>query len=455
MVSPASNGPGLRGLGVRAVAFAAVLQLVAGLTTALVLDGPAAPSAAVAARARALPPAADLALLARRARTQGVQQLLAQRSAALLRRDRAGFLASVDPAAPALRQRQADVFDALAQVPLGSWDYVLEPTSQRPADPLLDARYGRGQWWAPDVSMRYALQGFDDRPTVVAHHLTFVRRESRWLLAADDDFAAVGRPTPDALWDRGPVVAARAPGTLALGHPESASLVADVAALASAAIPRVSAVWGPQWQQEVVVVVPRDTAEMAALLGSDGDLSRIAAVATAELVAGVEDPAGDRVLVNPEPFSTLSRLGRQVVIVHEVTHVATRRATGPAMPAWLAEGLADTIAYRQVDVPLAVSARELRAAVRAGRVPTRLPRDEDFAGSNPELAQAYEQAWLAVRLLAERHGDAGLLRFYRAVGAARDVDAEQAVEASLERELATTRAAFVADWQAAMRRQLR
>ena len=160
-------------------------------------------------------------------------------------------------------------------------------------------------------------------------------------------------------------------------------------------------------------------------------------------------------LVNPEPFSTLSRLGRQVVIVHEVTHVATRRATGPSTPAWLAEGLADTIAYRQVDVPLAVSARDLRAAVRAGRVPTRLPRDEDFAGSNPDLSQAYEQAWLAVRLLAERHGDAGLLRFYRAVGAARDVDAEQAVEASLERELATTPAAFVADWQAALRRQLR
>ena len=60
-----------------------------------------------------------------------------------------------------------------------------------------------------------------------------------------------------------------------------------------------------------------------------------------------------------------------------------------------------------------------------------------------------------MRLLAERHGDAGLLRFYRAVGAARDVDAERAVEASLERELATTPAAFVADWQADLRRQLR
>ena len=435
------------------VALAVVVQLSAGVVTAVTLDAGVPAPAPTATRARAVLPPVDLAAEARRARTEGVEQLLAQRSAALLGRDRAAFLATVDPEATALRARQADVFDALSQVPLGSWDYVLEPTSDSPLDTVLDTRYGRGQWWAPDVSMRYALEGFDDRPTSAAHHLTFVRRGTRWLLAADDDFVAVGRATPDALWDRGPIVAVRAPGTLALGHPESAALVRDVAALVSAAIPRVNAVWGQQWQREVVVVVPRDTAEMTGLLGSDGDLSRIAAVATAELQDG-DDPAGDRVLVNPEPFATLSRLGRQVVLTHEVTHVATRRATGPVMPAWLAEGLADTIAYRDVDVPLAVSARELRADIRAGRLPTRLPRDGDFAGSNPALAQAYEQAWLAVRLLADRHGDAAVLRFYRAVGAARDVHGDLAVETALARELDTTPGALVADWQAALRRQL-
>ena len=438
----------------RVVAAAAVIQLSAGVLTVRAFDAPVQAPVRAVERARAVPPAADPSLATRQARAEGVERLLKQRSAALLRRDRAAFLATVDPAATALRQRQAAVFDALAQVPLASWDYVLEPRAERPADTLLDTRYGRGQWWAPDVSMRYALQGFDDRPTAAAHHLTFVRRDARWLLAADDDFAAVGRPTPDALWDRGPVVAVRSPGTLALGHPESATLLREAADLASAAIPRVTAVWGQQWQQEVVLVVPRDTAELAGLLGSGRELSRIAAVATAELSGADYAPAGDRVLVNPEPFSTLSRLGRQVVLTHEVTHVATRRATGPAMPSWLAEGLADTVAYREVDIPLALSARELRADVRAGRLPTRLPRDQDFAGSNPDLAQAYEQAWLVVRLLAERHGDAALLRFYRAVGAARDVDPEQAVETALQRELDTTPTALVADWQAALRRQL-
>lgn len=458
MASPTTQRARVSRRACRLVAVAAVLQFAAGTLTAVTLGAPASREAPVLGLARAVPPLEDAPAAVRR-RSAAVERLLAARSTAVLRRDRVAFLATVDPAAAALRTRQAALFDALAQVPLQSWDYALTPTVARPADRRLDLRYGGAdRWWAPDVALRYALAGFDTRPTVAAHQLTFVRRGQAWLLGADDDFAAVGRPTPRALWDRGPVMAVRAEGTLVLGHPESAALLRDVARAAADAIPRVSAVWGDQWRRRVVVVVPRDTEEMAGLLGGAargfGDLSRIAAVATAELVAGSYDPAGDRVVVNPGAFTSLSDLGRQVVLTHEVSHVATRRATGPSVPSWLAEGLADTIAYRGVDVPLSVSARQLRSDVRAGRVPGRLPRDEDFAGSNPALPQAYEQAWLAVRLLATRHGDARLLAFYRAVGAARDVDADQAVEQALRAELGTTPQALLTDWRAALRRQL-
>ena len=60
-----------------------------------------------------------------------------------------------------------------------------------------------------------------------------------------------------------------------------------------------------------------------------------------------------------------------------------------------------------------------------------------------------------VRLVAEREGQERLLRFYRAVGAARDVEPEQAVETALRDELGTTLDALTADWRAALRRQLR
>jgi hypothetical protein len=160
------------------------------------------------------------------------------------------------------------------------------------------------------------------------------------------------------------------------------------------------------------------------------------------------------VLVNPETFSGLGAFGRQVVLTHEVTHVATRRVTGPAVPGWLAEGFADLVGYTAVELPLSVTAADLAAEVRSGRVPTALPVDADFDGASLRLSQAYQAAWLAVRLLDERHGRPALLRFYRAVGARRGVLPAVAVEDALQAELGTTTAALTAEWRASLQRRL-
>jgi hypothetical protein len=445
----------------RLVALAVVLQLTAGLGAAALVQPRVDPApGSSATRARVAPPVAlphPQSLQARAERETAVRQLLADRAGAVVRRDKDSFLAVVDPAATALRARQAELFDALDEVPLKVWRYRLDITSERPSDSAMDRKYGRDRWWAPDVALEYALDGYDDRPTVALHHLTFVKRDRRWLLGADDDFAAAGLGTPRALWDRGPVVAERVGEVLVLGRPTARRLLRNVAGLTAAAVPRVDAVWGKDWRRGSVVVVPTSGEEMRELLGSDGDLAQIAAVATAELGGGSGefDPTGDRILVNPDTFTRLGQLGRRVVLTHELTHVATRRATGPAVPAWLAEGLADYIGYRDVDLPLALSARELGKDVRAGRLPKALPADGDFDGGNASLAQAYEQAWMAVRLLAEQHGEAGMLRFYRAVGARRGgVQAAEAVDDALQAELGTSTAALTRDWRASLQRDL-
>ncbi len=445
-----------RSLVVRLLAAACLLQLTAGLVSASLLHDRAtpAPSSAVD-RPRAVPPTVPAATATSPApdRAEAVEQLLRTRSAALLARDRAAFLATVDPQAERLRARQASSFDALGQVPLASWSYHLEPDTASAPDARLDRRYGRGRWWAPEVVLSYALDG-DPRPVLQDQHLTFVERDGRWLLGADDDFALQGRDTPRALWDRGPVVAARAPGVLVLGRPEQRDLLHELAEVTAAAVPGVTAVWG-EWPERVVVLVSTDAEELSALLGGS-DVSQIAAYATAELRGGANDydPTGDRVLVNPDAFAELGPLGRRVVLAHEVTHVASRRASGPALPAWLAEGLADHVGYLDVDVPLTVSARDLARDVRAGRVPTALPTDEDFDGGSPRLSQAYQGSWLAVRLLVELYGQPAFLRLYRAVGAARGTSSEQALDRALRRELGTTTERFTAQWLAALERQL-
>lgn len=464
MLRPLTRLPGALNAGHRAsrlVAVLLVLQLSAAVGAAALVEPPAplAPRASTT-QARVAPPVAaehPESLQSREARLAAVEQLLADRAGALLRRDQAAFLAVLDPAATALRDRQSKLFEALEQVPLSVWRYRVDAATQRPSDREMDRRYGRDRWWAPDVTLEYSLAGFDDRPTASIHYLTFVQRDGRWLIGADDDFAAVGLETTRALWDRGPVVAERVDDVLVLGRPAARRLLRNVAALGAAAVPRVSDVWGSSWRQGVVVLVPSSAKEMQELLGSTDDLSQIAAVATAELAGGSGgfDPSSDRVLVNPDTFGRLGQLGRQVVLTHEVTHVATRRATGPAMPVWLAEGLADYIGYQAVDLPLALSARELRKDVRAGTVPTTLPADEDFSGANAKLAQAYEQSWLAVRLLADRYGEDAMLRVYRAVGAARDVEPTAAVDQALRAEVGLTLTAFTEDWQDSLRRDLR
>jgi hypothetical protein len=157
------------------------------------------------------------------------------------------------------------------------------------------------------------------------------------------------------------------------------------------------------------------------------------------------------VLINPTTFVQLGRLGRRVVITHEVTHVASRPATGPSLPTWLVEGLADYVGYRDTGVPVAVAAEELRSDVRGGLLPTALPADGRFDGARSDLPQAYEMSWLAVRLLARQYGEKKLLLLYRTAGGDPRPDA---FARALTRTTGLSTRAFVSAWRAELRRTL-
>lgn len=399
--------------------------------------------AAAPTRARPLPSA-----LSDTGREGAVHDLLVARSNAVLRHDRAAFLATVDPLAMAFRTRQAALADALARVPIAMWSYTLDPSSERPGTAALD-RHTR---WAGDVALRYRLDGGDPAPALRRRHLTFVLRSGRWYVEGDDP----GLRTQRDLWDEGPVVTARRPGVLVLGHPSSAALLADLAREAEQAVSRVTGLWGPGWSRRVLVVVPSSQAELARLVPGAGALDQVAALATADLEPPVTGdqlgrPVGDRVLVNPPVFARLGTLGRRVVLAHEVTHVASRAASGASVPTWLVEGLADWIGYSGLDVPLSVSARELQADVRAGRLPDHLPTDAAYDGSDPRLAQTYEQSWRAVSLIASRYGAAALLRLYRDLG--HDGRAG-ALDRVLHRDLALSLADLTQAWRQQLQREL-
>ncbi|WFB09983.1 hypothetical protein LRS74_25275 [Streptomyces sp. LX-29] len=395
----------------------------------------------------------------------GIQRMLDRRAAAVRDRDAAAFLATVDRDAVHYRSGQRRVFANLGDVPLRSWEYRLTGTGGfRPVA-------GDGHRIAATVELRYRLTGYDTAPVITEQRLTLVRRERQWFVAGAagagatvsatraDGSGGAQRPA-EQLWDQGDVEVVRGAHSLVLGVGQDRERLRSIAATADRAVPAVADAWNGKWARRVVIQVPASLERMAGLLGAPADGYRgIAAVTTGEIGGAGAAPA-DRVVVNPEAYGVLGEFGRQVVLTHETAHVATRPATTSSTPLWLSEGYADWVGYRATGRSPRAIAPELARAVDAGHAPRALPRSDDFRFGTEavHLARAYEEGWLACRMIAESWGESKLVAFYRAVGAstAQGPKAQQrAVEAALREVLGVGLDAFTAKWRAYVRGELR
>ncbi|WP_411078637.1 hypothetical protein [Streptomyces sp. cmx-18-6] len=363
-----------------------------------------------------------------------IDAALEHRAAAVLARDQAGYLDGLAPGAAKFRAAQRTEFANLADVPLESWTYeVLGITEQD------------GEWATAEVELRYRIAGYDTAPVATRRTLELSRDGGRWSVYADRPAEGAS----DQLWHQGEVDVVRGAHSLVLGVGRSEEELRQIADTVDLAVPAVSDAWPQSWARRVVVLVPDSTESMAGLLGSPETSYRgIAAVTTGEAGTTGKRPAiADRVIVNPQAYATLGSFGQRVVLTHETTHVATRTSTSAATPVWLSEGFADWAAYRAEDRTPDLIAPELTGAVQRGDVPAALPVDEDFGfdGDPAALARAYESAWMACALIAERWGQEKLTAFYAAVGAHPKRDG--AVEQAMDAVLGTTPEEFTADWR--------
>lgn len=384
-------------------------------------------------------------------RDQELAALLQRRATALLARDRVGWLADLDPAATAYRKQQASIFDALDDVPLAVWRY--QPEGHAPdVDPATAATRGADAWVARAI-LSYRIAGFDTADVRREENLTVVRRGERWVIAGDNGAASPGAATRQRdLWELGSLAVARGRYSLILGRTPAKRALTTYAAEVDRAVGAVSRVWGRGWSQKVVVLVPRNQAEMAMVLGTDGQgLDQIAAVTTGQLAQPGATELGttssNRVVINPATFTTLGTVGRRVVLAHELTHVATRESTRSAVPIWLSEGFADYVGYRDSGVPVSVAAEDVLDQVRHDNGPTQLPTEPDFDPAHGDVGPAYEGAWLACRLIAERQGEPGLVRFYQVAAGSTGLRDAAATTAAVQVVLGTDQQTLVADWR--------
>jgi hypothetical protein len=395
-----------------------------------------------------------------RGRNQALHALLDERSRAVLTRDAAAWLATVDPAAGDFAARQAVVFENLAPVPLQAWRYELAGNG-----PALSSgrrvELAAEDAWVVRVVLVYRLQNSGSGAVRREQYLTVVQRNGRLLIAGDRD----GRTAVD-LWDLGPVHVLRSARSLLIGTADDAALAAYAGPIDRAA-GHVDEVWGADWPRTVVVMVPRDQTQMAALLARDsGGLDQIAAVTTGEIGLDTAATSADRIILNPDGFAKLGPTGSDVVLTHEITHVATRATTTTAVPIWLSEGFADYVAYLPTGLTPQQIARDVLSLVPQGTAPTSLPESDDFDAAVTDIAPAYSSAWLAVHLIAERYGQGRLLDFYRAVangggtassaapsaGPGKSTASQGSVDTAFASVLGTDQARFVADWRAEMAR---
>ncbi len=276
------------------------------------------------------------------AREDALATLLARRAAAVRERDRAAFTATLDDPSSGFGLRQLAQYDALAQLPLGTFTYG----TPEPAPALAPDRVAQlgPQAWVSRVAGRYSLAGFDTAPREFESYFTVVRRDDGWRLADDTDGG-----TQVQLWDLPRFTVLRSSTTLVVGT-GPASRLRPYLALGNLAVKRVDAVWTVPWNSRLVLVVPGTAAQMAEQTGQDkAGVAQVAAVTD-----GPFDPEGragaDRVVINPSAFATLQARGQQVVVAHEATHVAIRATTNRPVPLWLSEGMADYVGYHDIGV---------------------------------------------------------------------------------------------------------
>ena len=216
---------------------------------------------------------------------------------------------------------------------------------------------------------------------------------------------------------------------------------------ADLAVHDVDEVWTEEWSRAPVIILPRDQQDMATLIGSDGKgLGQIAAVTTGSFESGLS--RGDRVVINPDAWNTLGALGRQVVITHEMTHVATRssqRADGAHLAVRGLRRLRRLPGHAGADRRSWPATSSTTSATVT--CPKQLPDDADFDAARGEVAASYEGAWLACRMIAERFGEKRLVRFYRAMS-----DSEgSGWPLEVADELGMTQQELVRDWKAYLR----
>jgi hypothetical protein len=359
-----------------------------------------------------------------------LEDLLRRREQAVLADDPDAFVATVaDPSSPSGARQLAALRSA--------HDLRLSRLAHDVVPPVADPASG------VDVRLHYRVAGIDraDRTTTVRYRLA--RGHDGWLVAAEEpagtDAAAAWLAMPGMRVARG--------GRAVVAGSVEDDVLAEAVATADAVLPGLDRSWSGT-PGTVLVLVPDTPDQAAALLGRSTPVVGAVAATTEGPVAADGLATGDVVVLDPGARRRLTPTGREVVLTHELAHVAVRATLPGTTTPWVSEGYADHVGYARADLPVADLAAPLARAVAEGTAPRSLPGAADLDPAQHDITVGYLAAWQAVELVAAEHGEAAVHGLVRACTVRGDAAAaERACDAAMPRVLGLSRDALTREWR--------
>jgi hypothetical protein len=352
------------------------------------------------------------------ATTRRLNALVDRRSRAVVERDRAAFLAGLDPSKKKLIDQQKSIFRNLMALPVAKHDFKTGYTDlPKPYD--LDDLGGTWDTGSAVMTELVQLRDVDQEATEAQYTWELTVRGGKLLITDISPNKTDGSYAP-APWDGSALTVVRTRHMIVAATPDAARRARQVASAAESAYSHSKRYWRKNPASEFVIFATAKGSTFRRWYGKDDEFGEGEAVAKAidvpSCCSNKRDLLGDvtslRIIIDTSEHP--DEIDLEWTLAHELTHAVAE----PLAPlsndvmVWADEGYAEFVGVKMLESRGYVTdwASVARKAANRKSFNNKLPADDDFYGKNADANYA-----LSVRFfdfLASRYGTTKTRDFY-------------------------------------------
>jgi hypothetical protein len=377
----------------------------------------------------------------------------ATHTAALNGKNRAAFLAAVDPQHPDLVTHQGQLFDDLEKIPFTTASYQVSALNGG------ESTFAQGATATVTVAFDHQITGVDSEPVEESYKWTVQREGASGALkitAVDGATQDHNYPAP---WDEvaGLTVLTR-PKVVIMADDTSASFAKSHADALESDAEYDFAHWtgGPGTAPGFAVFLTADRTRYEGIYSQDRAESVGVTVPIA--AAGTNDGfyPSSRIAVDTSQYKNLDPADADIVFKHEMAHAMIgpfedQGATSGQDHLWVIEGFAEWESQRMYSTSeLLYDGDTLHAYLGKHGIPTALPTDLQVYSTNSDTSAAgYFYSHMAIRYMANKYGPDKVDQFMLAIY--KHATVATCVDDAMKNVLSTTTTQFTQGYDAWLR----